>query len=199
MSGKLYQKKPNQSDRNESPWSLTEALVTRLWRIVWLFLYCWTPKRLNGWRVFLLRAFGAKIYGQPFVYSTAKVYAPFLLTLSDDTTLGPYSEVYNLGPVIFGERVTLSQHAYICNGTHDLSDPSLPLLIGTITIENDVFIGARAFILPGITIGVGAVVGACAVVTKDVETWTVVAGNPAKFIKKRVIVDEEVENGDSAS
>lgn len=186
MSGKLYKKKPNQSDRDESPWSFREALITRLWHFAWIFLYCWTPKRLNFWRLFLLRVFGAKIDGRPFVYSTAQVYAPFLLTLSEGATLGPHSEVYNLGPVFLGERVTLSQHAYICNGTHDLSDPDLPLLIGTINIENDVFIGANAFLLPGITIGVGAVVGACAVVTKDVEPWTVVAGNPAKFIKKRI-------------
>jgi putative colanic acid biosynthesis acetyltransferase WcaF len=85
----------------------------------------------------------------------------------------------------------VSQQAYICNGTHDLADSILPLLVGNIVIGRDVFIGARAFVMPGITIGEGAAVGACAVVTKDVEPWTVVAGNPARVIKKRVIREEQ--------
>lgn len=191
ISSRLYQKNKNQSDRNESPWSFREALVTRVWHLAWIFLYCWTPKRLNCWRLFLLRIFGAKIDGRPFVYSTAQIYAPFLLTLSEGATLGPYSEVYNLGPVFLGERVTVSQQTLICNGTHDLADPVLPLLIGEVVIGDDVFIGARAFVMPGVKIGEGAVVGACAVVTKDVEPWTVVAGNPACFIKKREMREEE--------
>lgn len=187
MTSKLYKKNDRQQGRNCSPWSLKEAVLVRVWSFVWLLFCRWTPKRLNFWRLFMLRVFGANITGNPFVYSSAKIYAPFLLTLADDSTLGPLSEVYNLGPVVFGERVTLSQHACICNGTHDLSDPSLPLLVGDVGIADDVFIGARAFIMPGITIAQGAVIGACAVVTKNVEPWTVVAGNPAKFIKERVL------------
>ena len=58
-----------------------------------------------------------------------------------------------------------------------------PILIGS-----QAWVAARAFVGPGVTVGEGAVVGACAVVTKDVEPWTVVAGNPAKFIKNRVII-----------
>lgn len=153
----------------------------------------WTPKLFNPWRLLVLRFFGASIHGVPFVYSSSKIYAPFLLALSDKTTLGPESEIYNLGPVALGERVTVSQYAYLCNGSHDLEDPELPLLVGNMMVEDDVFIGARAFLLPGIKVGEGAVVGACAVVTKDVEPWTVVAGNPARFIKKRVI--RETGNG----
>ena len=63
-------------------------------------------------------------------------------------------------------------------------------MIGHIKIEENVFIGAKAFILPGINIGRYAVIGACSVVTKDVESYSIVAGNPAKFIKKRVIKDD---------
>ena len=60
-----------------------------------------------------------------------------------------------------------------------------------ITIGDGVWLGARAIILPGVTIGEGAVVAAGAVVTKDVEPWAVVGGNPAKFIKKRELKDAE--------
>ena len=85
--------------------------------------------------------------------------------------------------------VTISQDCYICNGTHDLSKSSLPLMIGVIEIKSCVFIGAKALILPGLTIGEYAVIGAGSVVTKNVEPWVVVGGNPAKFIKKRIIKD----------
>jgi putative colanic acid biosynthesis acetyltransferase WcaF len=63
----------------------------------------------------------------------------------------------------------------------------MELTYNPIIIKDQSWVAARAFVGPGVTIGEGAVVGACAVVTKDVEPWTVVAGNPAKFIKNRVI------------
>jgi len=59
----------------------------------------------------------------------------------------------------------------------------MPLIVGDIEIGPDAFIGARAFVLPGIVIGTGAVIGACAVVTKPVDSYTVVAGNPASIIR----------------
>lgn len=77
----------------------------------------------------------------------------------------------------------------LCGGSHDLSSRRLPLLIGDIDIGPDAFIGARAIILPGVTIGEGAVVGAGAVVTRDVAPWTMVAGNPAKVIGHREFKD----------
>ena len=86
-----------------------------------------------------------------------------------------------------GKRVTIAQYAYICNGTHDLSDPILPLLVGDVIIEDNVFVGAKAIIMPGIRIKQGCVVGAGAVLTKDTDTLGIYAGNPARYIKKRII------------
>jgi len=183
----LHLKTPGQTERYVSPWPLKDVVRIRLWRLIWLCLYRPSPKLFNRWRLFLLWCFGAQIDGRPFVYPSACVFAPFLLTLGNHACLGPFSEVYNLGPVRIGAHVTISQQAYLCNGTHDLEDPNLPLLVGNMTIGQEVFIGARAFIMPGVTVGEGAVVGACAVVTKDVAPWTVVVGNPAKIIKKRVL------------
>jgi putative colanic acid biosynthesis acetyltransferase WcaF len=60
-------------------------------------------------------------------------------------------------------------------------------MVGDIMIGSDVFIGAKALVLPGVTVGDGAVIGAGSVVTKDVAPWTIVGGNPAKFIKERII------------
>ncbi len=184
--GKVRLKTSYQPDAYTSSWSLKEALGIRVWHIVWLLLFRWTPKKMNFWRLFLLRLFGANLE-QVFIFSSARIYIPWLLTMKHKSCLGPYSEVYNLGPVTFKERSVLSQYSYICNGTHDLSSRRLPLMVGDIMIGSDVFIGAKALVLPGVTVGDGAVIGAGSVVTKDVAPWTIVGGNPAKFIKKRII------------
>ena len=97
--------------------------------------------------------------------------------------------MYNLGRVVLRKNSVVSQETMLCGGTHDLSSPALPLLVGDIELGEEAFVGARALILPGVSIGTGGVVGAGAVVTKDVEPWTVVGGNPAKFIKKRTLKD----------
>ncbi len=75
-------------------------------------------------------------------------------------------------------------------GSHDVTSPLFDLVTKSILIHDNVWIATGAIILPGITIGEGAVVGAGAVVTKDVEPWTVIGGNPAKFIKNRILKDD---------
>lgn len=185
----LTLKNPNQKDAYTSPWNKREAIKIRVWEVVWVLLVCWLPKPFFRWHLLLLRLFGCKIKGRPFIAPTARIYAPWLLEIGHHSCLATRSEVYNLGPVKIGERTTIAQYAYICNGTHDMCTPVMPLLVGNIEIGNDVFIGAKSLLLPGVIIGDGAVVGAGAVVTKDVEPWTVVGGNPAKFLKKRVIKD----------
>ncbi len=147
----------------------------------------WLPKPFYHWHIVLLKMFGCKIHGHVFIAPSCRIYAPWLLEIGNNSCLGPRSEVYNLGPVTIGERTTLAQYVYVCNGTHDLSNPILPLLVGNIEIGDDVFIGAKAIILPGLHISNGSVVGAGSVLTKDTETLKIYAGNPAKFIKERRI------------
>ena len=86
-------------------------------------------------------------------------------------------------------KATVSQYSYLCSASHDISDPSLRLTSAPIVISDGAWVFADAFIGPGVTIGEGAVVGARASVFKDVDAWVVVGGNPARFIKKRVLRD----------
>jgi putative colanic acid biosynthesis acetyltransferase WcaF len=168
-----------------SPWSVGVRVKVVLWEVVRLLLFRPTPKPFSRWRVLLLRLFGCRVRGRPFVAPSAVVKMPWNLTLEDRACLAPGSEVYNLGPVTLRQRCTVAQQAYLCGGTHDLTQPNLPLVVGPIVVGADAFVGARAFVLPGVTIGDGAVVGACALVSKDVEPWTVVGGNPARVIGSR--------------
>ena len=93
-------------------------------------------------------------------------------------------------PVVLEAYVTVSQRAYLCTASHNISSTSHEQVASPIIIRKRSWVAAEAFIGPGVTIGEGAVVGARAAVFRDVEPWHVVGGNPAKFIKKRMINGE---------
>jgi putative colanic acid biosynthesis acetyltransferase WcaF len=107
--------------------------------------------------------------------------------MDDNAWIGPKVDCYNAAKIKIGKDATISQGAFLCTATHNIYSKAHELITATIIIENQAWIAANAYIGPGITIGEGAVVGATASVYKDVEPWTVVGGNPAKFIKKREI------------
>ena len=83
--------------------------------------------------------------------------------------------------------MTVSQGTYLCTASHDITDASNPLVTASIILRDQSWIGARAFVGMGVEVGQGAVVGATASVYKNVEPWTVVGGNPAKFLKNRIV------------
>lgn len=110
---------------------------------------------------------------------------PWKLQMGDHSCLGDAAICYNIGGVRIGAHSTVSQYVHLCSSSHDYEHPNMPQTFGPVVIEDQVWIAADAFVGPGVTVGQGAVVGARAAVFKDVEPWTVVGGNPARFIKKR--------------
>ncbi len=176
---------PEQASAYASPWATGDRMLRVLWEFSWLIFCSWTPKPANPWRLFWLQLFGAKIHGRPFVHQRARIAIPSNLTLHDRACLGDRANAYTLGEIEIGARATVAQEVYLSTGSHDFRQPSLPLVTAKITIGEDVFIGARAFVLPGITIGARSIIGACSVVTRDVPADVVVAGNPAKVLHSR--------------
>jgi putative colanic acid biosynthesis acetyltransferase WcaF len=105
--------------------------------------------------------------------------------VGDWSGIGAGARIYSLGPITLGAAVTVSQGAHLCAGTHDYTDPTLPLIRPPITIRSQAWICADAFVGPGVTVGEGAIVGARAVVVKDIDPWTVAVGNPARIVGQR--------------
>jgi len=158
------------------------------WTLVWFVLARPIPRRIgNSWKLFLLRLFGAKVHATAVVYSSVKIYAPWNLEMHEYACLAPEVDCYNVDKIIIGANTTVSQKSYLCTASHDITKTNHPLIASPIIIKDQSWIGASCFIGMSVTIGQGAVIGATASVFKDVEPWTIVGGNPAKFIKKRVI------------
>jgi len=179
-----------QTDAYSSPWPLRRRFALLAWGYAWSITCRWTPKPFNRWRLFVLRCFGAEIHGTPFVHQHARVTQPRNLVLHHRACLGDGAHAYALGRIILQEGATIAQEAYLCTGTHDFTSPHLPLQTAPITVGRGAFVGARAFVLPGVTLGEHCLVGAMAVVTRDVPPGAIVAGNPARAVRSHRLPDE---------
>ena len=161
----------------------------RLRRITWAIvnstLFRWLPGRLC-WplRKGLLRLFGARLGRGSYVYASARIFAPWNLTMGR-ALIGPRTDIYNKATVTLGNNTVVSQDACLCTASHDITLLDRPLLTAPILAGDHVWVAARAFIGPGVTLGDGVVVGATASVFRSVAPWTVVGGNPAVPIKSR--------------
>jgi putative colanic acid biosynthesis acetyltransferase WcaF len=172
-------------NRNQT-WNLKYKFKRGLWGFTWLLLFRPTPKRIGkNWRVFLLKIFGCKFSGDALIAPSVKILEPWNLVIGKYVAIGSDVSIYNHAVVNLGDNVIISQGTELCTSSHDYSLNSMPLTFLPITIKEHCWITSHCFIHPGVTVGEGAVIGACSVVNKDVEEWTVNAGNPCRRIKKR--------------
>lgn len=168
--------------------SLGSKIARAVWNIVWLSLARWTPehsKVFNLWRITLVRMFGGKIGAHCVIKSSCEIWQPWKLTVGDYVALSEHVICYAVDKITIGHQTVISREAFLCCASHDVSSPIMELTYAPITIGSNAWIAARAIVMPGRTVGDGAVVAAGGVVVDDVAPWTIVGGNPAKFIKKR--------------
>ena len=107
------------------------------------------------------------------------------LSIGKDSVINARCRLDTRGGIHIGNAVSISQEVIILTADHDADSTDFAGRNRKVVIEDYVWIGTRAMILPGVNIGRGAIVAAGAVVSKDVEPFTVVAGVPAQCIKKR--------------
>lgn len=168
--------------------SLRSKLARALWNFAWLTLARWTPEHsglFNHWRILLLRLFGAKIGIHCTIKSSCEVWQPWNLIIGDYVALSEHVICYSVDKITIGNQATISREVFLCCASHDVTSPIMELTYSPITIGANAWVAGRVIILPGRNVGEGAVVAAGAVVVEDVAPWTIVGGNPARFISKR--------------
>ena len=163
------------------------AWVRAVWFLAGLPLLraSWIP--LSGFRAGLLRLFGARVGRGVVIKPGVRVKYPWLFEAGDDCWIGEDAWIDNLASVRLGSNVCISQGAYLCTGNHDWSDPAFGLMVRPIEIADGAWIGAKAILAPGAAVGECAVVAAGGVVSGSVPPYEVHAGNPAKFVRKRIL------------
>lgn len=168
------------------------GIKNRLYRLCWNLVYWLLFRPFQGglfykWRNILLRCFGAQIADHSIVYASAKIWMPCHLIVGRESCIGPNVFCYNPSKIIIGDKVTISQNTYLCAGSHDITDLALGFITEPIIIKDYVWVCANCFVMLGVTIEEGCIIGATSSLFKSTESWGVYGGNPAKFIKKRNI------------
>ena len=161
------------------------------WNVTATFLFHpFITPIFRTWRIAILKLFGANIEWDANVYASVKIWAPWNLHMGHRACLGPNVICYNQDTVLLEDDAIVSQYSYLCTAGHDISminTACQSLVTAPIIIRQKAWVASMAFVGMGVEIRAGAIVGATASVYKNVEPWTVVGGNPAKFIKKRII------------
>lgn len=172
--------------------SLKSKIGRLVWNVVWLLFFRPTPRGnlFRPWRIVLLKLFGAKVEWSSNVLPSCRIWQPWKLTMGAYACLSENVDCYTVDEIKIGAQATVSQGVKLCTAGHDISSKIMELTYAPISIGENSWVAAWSIVLPGVSIGAGAVVAAGAVVTKDVEPWTVVGGNPAKFIKKRELKND---------
>lgn len=134
----------------------------------------------------LLRAFGAKVGKGVVIKPHVVIKYPWFLSVGDNTWIGEKVWIDNLARVDIGSNVCLSQDAYLLTGNHNYQKPSFDLILGTITLEDGVWIGAKAVVCPGVKCCSHSILSVASVATTNLEAYTVYAGNPASKRRERV-------------
>lgn len=171
------------ANRASRKWTRREQVGRVFWAAAQPF-WRLSPRFCWGWRRWLLRRFGAMVSSDVHIYPSVKISIPWNLTLCNQCAVGDRVILYALGPIKIGERTTISQGSHLCAGTHDYNKADRPLIKLPIVIGNDCWICTDAFIGAGVTVCSQAIVGARAVAMKDVPENAVVAGNPARELRK---------------
>ena len=166
--------------------------ASRIKEILWVAIRClfflstWPVP--SAWRVAWLRCFGAEIGQGVVIRSRVYVHFPWRLKMGNNVWLGEEAYLLNLAPILMESNVCISQRSFLCTGSHDYTSGSFDLITKPITLEKGAWIGAASWVGPGVRIGTHAVLAAASVATKSLNPWGVYQGNPATFVRKRVLL-----------
>jgi putative colanic acid biosynthesis acetyltransferase WcaF len=162
------------------------ALKRGVWFIVeWLFFKSIFP--VSSIKCALLRAFGARIGKGVVIKPHVRIKYPWFLEVGAHSWIGEDVWIDNLGFVRIGAHCCLSQGSMLLCGNHNYKLSTFDLIVGPITLEDGVWIGAKAIVCPGVLCGSHAVLSVGSVAQKDLQPYTIYSGIPATPIRSRTI------------
>jgi putative colanic acid biosynthesis acetyltransferase WcaF len=162
------------------------AVVRALWHLCNSFLLMsFIPG--NGWRKMLLQLFGSRVGRGVVIKPRVNIKYPWNLSIGEYSWLGEGVWIDNLGAVSIGSNCCISQGAMLLCGNHNYRKTTFDLMVGNITLENGVWIGAKGLVCPGVTCRSHAVLSAGSIATSDLEAFKIYSGNPAVAVKDRNI------------
>jgi putative colanic acid biosynthesis acetyltransferase WcaF len=156
-----------------------------LWYFINLVFFTsrWLP--FSGFKVFLLRVFGAKIGNGVVIKPAVNIKYPWRLVIGNHSWIGEGVWIDNLDDVIIGNHVCISQGAMLLCGNHNYKKSTFDLIVGKIIIEEGAWIGAQTVVCPGVTCQSHSLLTVGSVATKQLDAYTIYQGNPAQAIRKR--------------
>lgn len=169
-------------------WYKPGGIVKRL-----LWFVCnvvFLQNRLNGWngsKRFILRLFGGKIGRGVVIKPNVNIKYPWKLTIGNNVWIGEKVWIDNLGEVVIGDNVCISQGAMLLCGNHNYKKSTFDLVVKGIVLEEGVWIGAQAVVCPGVKCKSHALLTVNSVATNNLNEYTIYQGNPAVEIRNRVI------------
>lgn len=169
---------------------MKEKVKNMAWKFVNKTAFRFTPSHLTifrKWRVLLFRCFGGKIDWNASLHPTAVIDYPWNLRMGTKSSLGERCWVYAMASITIGKLSCIGKEVYLLTGSHDITRNTFDLITKPITIGDGCWLATSATILPGVSIGDYSVVATGSVVVKSIEDHSIIGGNPAKFIKKRII------------
>lgn len=162
---------------------------SRFTEILWYLLKCAFFLSALPWpgslKVRLLRAFGASVGDGVVIKPRVNIHLPWKLVIGDHCWIGEEAFLLNFEPITLGSHCVISQRAFLCTGNHDFRRPDFPYRNAPITLGDGTWVGASCFVAPGVTLHDGAIAAAGSVVTRDLPSASLCAGNPCEPRKPR--------------
>jgi putative colanic acid biosynthesis acetyltransferase WcaF len=165
--------------------TLNNKIMRFVWGFVQSIFFRFSPRQAFVWRVFLLRLFGGNIGKGVHIYPYAKIWAPWNLTIGDNSSIDDYVDCYNVAVINIGKSTAISRYVFLCTATHDYSKKNRPLLVSSINIGSKVWIAADVMVGPGVEIKDNSTILARVFISKDVPESVVVRQKPNYFLTKK--------------
>jgi putative colanic acid biosynthesis acetyltransferase WcaF len=164
----------NGLDRGRSKFT---EIVWYLFKIVFFLTAFPWPQKLKH---FVLKVFGATVGSGVVIKPRVNIHFPWKLILGNHCWIGEECFILNFEPIYIGEHACVSQRTFLCGGNHNFRSPNFEYRNASIKIHPGAWVGAMAFVGPGVEIGVDTVVAAGSIVTKSLQPNHICSGNPCK-------------------